>query len=120
MVGLEYTSTFTFPLAILISKNSERLIKKHLLLLHSDANLKTLFRTEICNVVYSRNKNLTELLKPFNSQKKKIAVALLVVIRAIYVKTTWSLAVHLFVLLLLRNIALETILHVVLLISFIW
>ena len=39
-------------------------IKKHLPLLHSDDNLRTLFPTEIFNVVYRRNKNLKELLTP--------------------------------------------------------
>ena len=38
------------------------LIKKHLPLLHSDDNLKTLFPREIFNVVYRRNKNLKGLL----------------------------------------------------------
>ena len=45
---------------------------------------------------------------------------LLVVTRATSVKTIWSLAVHLFVLLLVRNITSEVILHVILLLSFIW
>ena len=45
---------------------------------------------------------------------------LLVVTRATSVKTIWSLAVHLFLLLLVRNITSEVILHVILLLSFIW
>ena len=45
---------------------------------------------------------------------------LLVVTRATSVKTIWSLAVHFFVLLLVRNITSEVILHVILLLSFIW
>ena len=51
------------------------LIKKHLPLLHSDDNLKTLFPKEKFNVVYRKNKNLNELLKPTpfsNSQERKI------------------------------------------------
>ena len=40
------------------------LIKKHLPLLHSDDNLKTLFPQEKFNVVYRKNKNLNELLTP--------------------------------------------------------
>ena len=40
------------------------LIKKHLPLLHSDDNLKTLFPNETFNVVCKRNKNLKELLTP--------------------------------------------------------
>ena len=47
-------------------------------------------------------------------------VVLLVVTRATSVKTTWSLSVHLLVLLLVRNITSEVILHVTLLMSFIW
>ena len=39
-------------------------IKKHFPLLHSGGNLKTLFPTETFDVVYSRNKNLKELLAP--------------------------------------------------------
>ena len=38
------------------------LFKKNLPLLHNDSNLKTLFLTEIFNVVNRRNKNLKELL----------------------------------------------------------
>ena len=40
------------------------LIKKHLPLLHSDDNLKTLLPKETFNVVYRRNKNLKDLLAP--------------------------------------------------------
>ena len=40
------------------------LIKKHLPLLHSDDNLKILFRTETFNVVCRKNTNLKELLTP--------------------------------------------------------
>ena len=40
--------------------------------------------------------------------------------RATSVKITWSLALHLFALLLVINITSEVILHVILLMSFIW
>ena len=53
-------------------------------------------------------------------QRDRDRQKLLVVTRATSVKTIWSLAVHLFVLLLVRNITSEVILHVILLLSFIW
>ena len=40
------------------------LIKKHLPLLHSDDNLKTLFPKETFNVTYRRNENLKKVLTP--------------------------------------------------------
>ena len=74
------------------------LIKKHLPLLHSDDNLKTLLPKETFNVIYRRNKNLKDLLAPsfFPIPRRENAVVLLVVTRATSVKTTWSLSVELF------------------------
>ena len=40
------------------------LIEKHLSLLHSDDNLKTLFPTETFNVIYRKNETLKGLLTP--------------------------------------------------------
>ena len=97
------------------------LIERHLPLLHSDDKLKTLFPTETFNVVYGRNKYLKELLKAslFLIPGEENTVVLLVVTRDASVKGTWSLAVHLLVLLLVRNITSEVILQVILLMSFI-
>ena len=66
------------------------LIKKYLPLLHSDENLKTLFRTETFNVVYRRNKNFKELLTPsfFPIPRRENTVVLLAVTRATSVKVT--------------------------------
>ena len=66
------------------------LIKKHLPLIHSDENLKTLFSSEILNVFYRRNKNLKELLTLSLVQLpiEKKTVLLLVVIRVTSAKTT--------------------------------
>ena len=66
------------------------LIKKYLPLLHSDKNLKTLFRTETFNFVYRRNKNFKELLTPslFPIPRRENTVVLLVVTRATSVKAT--------------------------------
>ena len=55
------------------------LINRHLPLLHSDDNLKTLFPTETFNAVYKRNKNLKELLTaslfPMTRKEKRSCVA---------------------------------------------
>ena len=96
------------------------LIKKHLPLLHSDDNLKTLFPTETFNIVYRRNKNIKELLTPslFPTPRRK-KYSCVTKCNTCDICKNYMIFSSTFVLYLTRNITSEVILHVILLISFI-
>ena len=78
--------------------------------------------TETFNIVYRKNKNLKELLTRalFPVSRREKYSCFTSCNSATSVKTKWSLTVHLFLLLLVRNTISEVISHVLLLMSFIW